>query len=154
MTSIEYFQGKKEVKGPRVLVIGAGRIGVEIAEKLGEKGFEVVATKRTDPIGSAMEPITKLLAMKRIEAMKTVSFLPHTAVKSFNDKSVEVETEGKKVSLAPFQTVILASGMLPVAAPKEEIGKLVPRIETIGDAKQVRDIISAIEAGYQLAVGC
>jgi 2,4-dienoyl-CoA reductase-like NADH-dependent reductase (Old Yellow Enzyme family)/thioredoxin reductase len=154
MTSIEYFQGKKEVKGPRVLVIGAGRIGVEIAEKLGKEGFEVVATKRTDPIGSAMEPITKLLAMRRIEGMKKVSFMPHTAVKSFDEKGVEVETDGKTVSLPPFQTVILASGMLPLATPKEEIGRLVPRIETIGDAKQVRDIISAIEAGYQLAAGC
>ena len=154
MTSIDYFKRKKEVKGPRVLVIGAGRIGVEIAEKLGEKGFEVVATKRTDPIGSAMEPITKLLAMKRIEAMKTVSFMPHTAVKRFTENSVEVERDGEKLSLSPFQTVILASGMLPVPAPNEEISKLVPKMETIGDARQVRDIISAIEAGYQLAVGC
>ena len=153
MTSIEYFQSKKEVKGPRVLVIGAGRIGVEIAERLGEEGFEVVATKRTDPIGSAMEPITKLLAMKRIEEMKKVSFMPHTTVKNFKGDGVEVEKDGEKTTLSPFQTVILASGMWPVAAPNEEITKLVPQIETIGDARQVKDIISAIEAGYQLASG-
>jgi NADPH-dependent 2,4-dienoyl-CoA reductase/sulfur reductase-like enzyme len=153
MTSIEYFKGQKAVRGPRVLVIGAGRIGVEIAERLGKEGFEVVATKRTDPIGSAMEPITKLLAMKRIEEMKKVSFMPHTAVKRFNESDVEVEKDGEKMSLAPFQTVILASGMLSVPAPNEEIAKLVPQIETIGDARQVKDIISAIEAGYQLAAG-
>lgn len=35
MTAIEYFKGEKEVIGPRVLVIGAGRTGIEIAEKLG-----------------------------------------------------------------------------------------------------------------------
>jgi NADPH-dependent 2,4-dienoyl-CoA reductase/sulfur reductase-like enzyme len=35
MTSLEYFEGVKPVKGPRVLVIGAGRTGLEIAEKLG-----------------------------------------------------------------------------------------------------------------------
>jgi cation diffusion facilitator CzcD-associated flavoprotein CzcO len=49
----------KPVKGPRVLVIGAGRTGLEIAEKLGAEGFDVTATKRTDPIGSMMEMITK-----------------------------------------------------------------------------------------------
>ncbi len=154
MTSIEYFRGVKEVRGPRVLVIGAGRIGVEIAERLGQDGFEVVATKRTDPIGSAMEPITKLLAMKRIEGMKKVSFMPHTTVKNFNENGVDIEKDGENISLPPFQTVILASGMLPVAAPDEDIQKAVNRIETIGDARQVRDIISAVEEGYQLAVSC
>ena len=41
LTSLEYFRGDKEVRGPRVLVIGAGRTGVEIAEKLGKAGFQV-----------------------------------------------------------------------------------------------------------------
>ena len=46
MTAVEYFQGEKAMQGPRVLVIGAGRAGLEIAEKLGIEGFEVVATNR------------------------------------------------------------------------------------------------------------
>jgi len=155
MTSIEYFSGSKTVQGPRVLVIGAGRIGVEIVEKLGKEGFEVVATKRTDPIGSAMEPITKSLALKRIEGMKNVSFMPHTAVKRFHEDGVEVEKDGEKISLAPFQTVILASGMvsLPLALGGD-INNTVPRIETIGDAKQVMDILNAVEAGYRFAASC
>ena len=150
MTSLDYFKKVKAVKGPRVLVIGAGRIGVEIAEKLGGEGFEVVATKRTDPIGSAMEPITKALAMKRIEAMKNVSFMPHTAVKQFFKDRVEMEKDGEIVSVPPFQTVILASGMMPVPV----LQGISPRIEIIGDANKVMDILSAVEAGYQLAARC
>ncbi|RPJ22466.1 MAG: FAD-dependent oxidoreductase, partial [Desulfobacteraceae bacterium] len=42
MTALEFLAGKKEVRGPRVLVIGAGRTGLEIAEKLGKDGYEVV----------------------------------------------------------------------------------------------------------------
>jgi len=56
--ALELLEGKKEVRGPRVLVIGAGRVGLEVAEKLGKEGFEVVATKRTDPVGGMMEMIT------------------------------------------------------------------------------------------------
>ncbi len=152
MTSISYFQEEKAVQGPRVLVIGAGRIGVEIAEKLGREGFDVVATKRTDPIGSAMEPITKALAMKRIEGMKNVSFMPHTAVKGFFDDRFEMEKDGESVSVPPFQTVILASGMLPVPLLQEDGVTLSPRVEVIGDANKVMDILNAVEAGYQLAV--
>ncbi|MBW2114972.1 MAG: FAD-dependent oxidoreductase, partial [Deltaproteobacteria bacterium] len=109
MTSIEYFQGEKKVKGPRILVIGAGRAGIEIAEKSGKEGYEVIATKRTDPIGSMMEMITKKLALMRIDQMDKVNLMPHTTLKEFKAESVEVEKDGERLSLEPFQTVILAS---------------------------------------------
>ena len=152
MTSIEYFQGKKEIKGPRVLVIGAGRTGVEIAEKLGKEGYDVVATKRTDPIGSMMEMITKKLALMRIEQMDKVTLMPHTTVKEFKADIVEVEKDGEMLSLKPFQSVILASGMRSAAGPDEEIVNAVTRMEVIGDAREVHDIFSAVHAGYDLAL--
>ena len=152
MTSIEYFQGEKEVKGPRVLVIGAGRAGVEIAEKLGKAGYEVVATKRTDPIGSMMEMITKKLALMRLEQMKRVTIMPHTTVMGFTDDSVQIEQDGKTLFLEPFQTVVLASGMLSAAGPDEEIKSAVSKIEIIGDAREVQDVFTAVHAGYCLAL--
>jgi len=152
MTSIEYFQGEKEVNGPRVLVIGAGRAGVEIAEKLGKEGYEVVATKRTDPIGSMMEMITKKLALMRIGQMEKVALMPHTTVKEFKADSVEMEKDGGRLSLEPFQTVILSSGMLSAQGPDDEILNAAPKMEIIGDAKEVQDIFNAVHAGYDLAL--
>jgi len=152
MTSLEYFKGDKQVKGPRVLVIGAGRTGVEIAEQLGIDGYEIVTTKRTDPIGSMMEMITKKLAMMRIDKLSNVTLMPHTTVKEFKTDGVSVEQDGEQLTLEPFQTVILSSGMLPASGPDESIRKSVANIEVIGDADNVRDIFSAIHAGYELAV--
>ena len=151
LTSVDYFAGQKEIKGPRILVIGAGRTGLEIAEKLGGEGFEVVATKRTDPIGSMMEMITKNLTLKRIGEMENVILMPHTTVRAFLEKSVDIEQDGVRVSLEPFQTVILASGMIPAPEPDEEIRKSASRTEIIGDAREVQDIFSAMRAGYELA---
>ncbi len=151
MATLEYFEGAKPVKGPRVLVIGAGRSGLEIAEKLGKEGYEVVATKRTDPIGSMMEMITKKLTLMRIEQMPNVTLMPHTTVKMFGADGVEVEKDGERVSLEPFQTAIVASGMLSAPEPDTEIQKTVPTIEVIGDAEKVMDIFAAVHAGYELA---
>jgi len=151
LTSLEYFKGEKEVLGPRVLVIGAGRVGLEIAEKLGEEGYEVVATKRTDPIGGMMEMISRKLLLMRLEKMPNVTLMPHTTVKKFSAETVEIEQDGVQKSLKPFQTVILSSGMNPVKGPDQEIKNMVSRIEIIGDAKQVQDIFSAIHSGYDLA---
>ena len=152
MTAIDYFNGERPVEGPRILVIGAGRTGVEIAEKLGKEGYEVVATKRTDPIGSMMEMITKKLALMRLEQMEKVTLMPHTTVKAFKSGHVEVEQDGRKLSLDPFQTVILASGMLPAPGPDPKTLSQVANVETIGDAGRVQDIFSAVRAGYELAL--
>jgi pyruvate/2-oxoglutarate dehydrogenase complex dihydrolipoamide dehydrogenase (E3) component len=151
MTSLEYFKGEKTVEGPRVLVIGAGRTGLEIAEKLGKEGYDVVATKRTDPIGSMMEMITKKLTLMRIDQMPKVTLMPHTTVKAFKADSVEVEKDGEMLSLEPLQTVIFASGMLSAPEPDEDIKKLMENIEVIGDAREIQDIFTAVRAGYELA---
>jgi 2,4-dienoyl-CoA reductase-like NADH-dependent reductase (Old Yellow Enzyme family)/thioredoxin reductase len=151
MTSLEYFKQGEPVAGPRVLVIGAGRTGLEIVENLGKNGLEVVATKRTDPIGSGMDMISKKLTLMRIEKMPNVTLMPHTTVKVFNDDKVAVEQDEKTVILDPFQTVILASGMLPAQGPDRELKSLVSKIEVIGDAREVNDIFSAVQAGYELA---
>jgi 2,4-dienoyl-CoA reductase-like NADH-dependent reductase (Old Yellow Enzyme family)/thioredoxin reductase len=152
LTSIEYLTGEKAINGPRVLVIGAGKTGLEITERLGQEGYDVVATKRTDPLGAAMDMITKTLILKRIGDMKNVALLPRTTVKSFGKTHVDVEQDGISKTLEPFQTVVLASGMLPAGGPPEEIRAAVGKIEVIGDAAKAGDIFSAIRAGYQLAL--
>ncbi len=152
ITSLEYFNGNKQVQGPRVLVIGAGRTGLEIAEKLGKEGFYVTATKRTDPLGSMMEMITRKLTLMRIDQMKNVTLMPHTAVKTLSADEAILQQEGKSIALEAFQTVILCSGMLSKPGPGNDIQQHVSATEIIGDAAQVLDIYSAIHAGYDLAV--
>ena len=120
-------------------------------KNLGGEGHEVVATKRTDPIGSMMEAITRKLALMRIGRMPNVTLMPHTTVKAFYQNSVDVEQDGNAMSFLPFQTVILSSGMVSEAGPSEEIRKAASRIETIGDASEVKDIFTAVQAGYRLA---
>jgi 2,4-dienoyl-CoA reductase-like NADH-dependent reductase (Old Yellow Enzyme family)/thioredoxin reductase len=151
MTSVEYFNKQKEVTGPRVLVIGAGRTGIEIAEILGREGFEVVATKRTDPIGSMMEAISKKLTLMRLDQMPQVTIMPHTTVKAFLPDTVDIEQDNAGMSLRPFQTVILCSGMVSLPGPEQTLGRKVDRMEIIGDADQVQDIYTAMQAGYSLA---
>jgi NADPH-dependent 2,4-dienoyl-CoA reductase/sulfur reductase-like enzyme len=151
LTAVEYFAGGAEIRGSRVLVIGAGRAGLEIAEKLGKRGYEVVATKRTDPIGSMMEMITKKLTLMRIGQLPNVTLMPHTAVSAFTPDAVEMVQDGEKKFLAPFQTVILASGMHSAPAPGEDIRQAAADVAVIGDADAVQDIFSAVRAGYELA---
>jgi len=99
-----------------------------------------------------MEMITRKLALMRIGQMDRVTLMPHTTVKAFRDGGVEIEKDGKKMYLEPFQSIILASGMQSAAGPDEQITKAVSTTEIIGDAMEVRDIFNAVHAGYNLAL--
>ena len=151
MTCIDYFREEKKVKGPRILVIGVGQVGLEVTEKLGKEGYDVVAVEIIDQMGGAMEGITKKLALVRIEQLEKVTLMPQTAVKEFKADCVEVEKDGERLSLDPFQSVILASGMLSAPEPDDEIKKVIANIEIIGDASNVQDTFTAVRAGYELA---
>jgi len=88
----------------------------------------------------------------RIDQMDKVTLMPHTTVKEFKADSVEVEKDGVRLSLEPFQSVILASGMRSTAGPDEKLAQDVSTVEIIGDAREVQDIFSAVHAGYDLAL--
>jgi hypothetical protein len=100
---------------------------------------------------SMMEMINRKLTLMRIEQMSTVTLMPHTTVKAFSANGVEVEQDGENKRLAPFQTVILASGMHTAPGPDEDIKMAGPKLEIIGDANEVQNIFSAVHAGYELA---
>jgi thioredoxin reductase len=152
ITCTQAFSGEEEVKGKRVLIVGAGRNGLELAEKLGKQGCQVVATKRTDNLGSFMEPISKKLCLARIEKMPNVSFLPLTTVLEFTEEGVKIRRDEVDQMLPDFDTLILCAGMLPAEGPPEEVTLHVPEIEIIGDAYEPGDIYSAVKAGYELSL--
>jgi hypothetical protein len=88
----------------------------------------------------------------RIEQMENVTLMPHTTVIEFKEKNVEIEKDGERILLEPFQSIILASGMQPASEPDERIANEVSMMEIIGDAKEVQDIFTAVHAGYNLAL--
>ena len=151
LTSLAYFEGDKPVRGSRVLVIGAGKTGIEIAAKLGANGHEVVATKRSDPVGGNMDMLSKKLLLMKLNQMPKVTLMPHTGVVGFSADGVTVTRDGQESTLPSFDTVILSSGMLSAPGPDPAIVKRVSDIRTIGDAQAVRGIFNAVKEGYELA---
>ena len=152
ITAIDFFEGKSEVKGKRVLIIGAGMVGMEAAELLVSKGYEVVITKRTDTIANDMEMITKKLMFKRLEGKDNIKIMPNTHVLSFEKDRVYCKVDGKSVYLEPFDTVIIASGMKPADELARSLKEKGVRFYVIGDAEKPADIYNAVQRGYNLAV--
>ena len=153
MTSLTFFENPQQVRGKRVLIVGAGMVGMEAAELLVDKGFSVTATKRTDTIANDMEMITKKLMLKRLGGNPLMAIMPETTVLAFEKNGVRIRHRGEEKTLPPFDTVIIASGMEPEQQLAHSLRDAGLAVTLIGDADHPADIYTATQAGYRAALG-
>jgi thioredoxin reductase len=152
MTSLEFFEKSKPVKGKRILIIGAGMVGIEAAEILADQGYDVVITKRTDTIANDMEMITKKLMLKRLEQKENLLISPETTLMEFTSTTVKYQQQGNPGEWSPFDTVIIASGMDPENGLYQQLQAAGKSVAVIGDAETPEDIYAATQQGYLAAV--
>ncbi|MBN2722694.1 MAG: FAD-dependent oxidoreductase [Deltaproteobacteria bacterium] len=146
----DFFENPSLVKGDRVLILGAGMIGVEAAEILG-KNHHVTITKRTDTIANDMEMITKKLLMARLEKNSNITVSLNTSVKEFTDDEVKYEIDGNVLFWRKFDTVINATGMSPLDEIALKLREKGIKITLAGDALQTGDIYTATSGGFNAA---
>jgi len=152
MTSLQFFRGEKKVKGRRILIIGAGMVGMEAAEQLIEKGYQVIITKRTDTIANDMELITKKLMLKRLSENKNIKIMPETTVIKFTEKGTIYQHKGIENIWTPFDTVIIATGMISENSIYDVLKSKNKETYLIGDADKPSDIYTATQNGYNVAL--
>jgi len=140
------------VTGKRILIIGAGMVGIEAAEVLADQGYDVVITKRTDTIANDMEMITKKLMLKRLEQKENLLISPNTTLTEFTTDSVKYVKEGVPGQWSAFDTVIIASGMEPENDLYLQLKAASQSVTLIGDADHPEDIYAATQQGYNAAV--
>jgi 2,4-dienoyl-CoA reductase-like NADH-dependent reductase (Old Yellow Enzyme family)/thioredoxin reductase len=137
--------------GPRVLVIGGGMVGVEVAEFLAVGGREVTVVKRRPEIAPDMEPITRALLLKRLQALP-VTIRTGVTVERISSEGIFLDKGGEKVRLAPVDSVVVAAGMRAVDSLSQPLRDRGIEVHVIGDAQRPRRLFEAVQEGY--AAGC
>jgi len=134
----------------RVLVIGGGLIGMEVADYLSERGTEVTLVEMLK-----RSPVLKItshgyMLHKRLRD-KNCQLLFATTVTSIGDGNVEVETAGEKATIEPIDQVVVAVGLKARDTLKDVLESMKIPHAVIGDAKSARRIIEATEEGARAA---
>ena len=118
-------------EGAKVLIVGAGLIGLKAAEALEHYGADMTVVDLADRIlPSILDNEASAIMQKHIES-KGVKFILGTSVKEFSENSA-VLTNGDTV---PFDMVILAVGVRPNTELVSEAGGKVNR-GIVTDQKQ------------------
>ncbi len=151
LTSFEFFENTEKVTGNRILVLGAGMVGLEVAEMLLARGKTVVACRRSATIGADMDPISRKMMLKRIGDHPNLILMSGTTLRAFTDDGVEANHDGEEIMLEPFDTVILCSGMEPEISLVDDLQDFSGDVIVIGDAEDPSNIDHAF--GQGVAVG-
>jgi NADPH-dependent 2,4-dienoyl-CoA reductase/sulfur reductase-like enzyme len=149
VTALEVLGGYKEVR-ERVVVVGGGRIGCEVAEFLAERYKDVMILEMLEEIGSdiglSLRPaIVERLRAAGIQIETSIKIVEITekGVRGFRNGSSEFFSAG---------TIVIAVGMKSERQLAEILEGIVPEIHIIGDCVEPRKIREAITDGYSVGL--
>ncbi len=144
----EFLEDDHLPKGEKVLVIGGGLIGLEVASKLVDAGNRVIIVEMLEEIARGMEMIEKAMTVKKLKAKNTEIYVNHK-VTAIDGKRVTIEADGGNKTLDGVDKIVVATGMKSFV-PFEYNGKA--PLYTIGDADKVGKAQEAIRQAYELAL--
>lgn len=133
----------------KVLIIGGGLIGVDIATALIARSNKVIIVKRTTDFGEDMEAIAKTLSLKMMKEKGSV-FSDQTHIKRVEGRTVYAERNGKNIRFGDIDVIVVSTSMKSYNPLEKELEGKMP-VYVIGDAREVGNAQDAIRDGYETA---
>jgi 2,4-dienoyl-CoA reductase (NADPH2) len=130
----------------KILIIGGGLIGVDIATALIPRGNHIIIVKRTTDFGEDMEMISKSISLKLMNE-RGVVFSDHTYIKKIEGNKVFAERNGEQLEFEDIDLIVVSTGMKSFNPLEEEFRDKLP-VYVIGDAKKIGNAQDAIKDAY------
>ncbi len=137
--------------GRRVLVVGGGGIGAEVADCLSENGKEVTLVEMREGIALDLVAHLQYFLNKRLRE-KGVQILISTKAIRFERDGLWVEDSQGKRKLSGFDSTIIALGSLPNDGLVESLKGKVPALYVVGDASKPREVMEALVDAEEVAL--
>ena len=147
----DLLDGKAAV-GKKVLVVGGGMVGCEVADFLGELGHEVTVIELRDQLGPDVIPEHRKFLMKDFDTYKVQGVTGAKVAQFFTDGVSYTLADGTEGRLEGFDNVVLAMGYRNNDTISEEIKKIVAETYVIGDAVKARKALDATAEGLNAAL--
>lgn len=147
----DLLDGKAAV-GKKVLVVGGGMVGCEVADFLGELGHEVSVIELRDQLGPDVIPEHRKFLMKDFDTYKVQGVTGAKVAQFFTDGVSYTLADGTEGRLEGFDNVVLAMGYRNNDTISEEIKKIVAETYVIGDAVKARKALDATAEGLNVAL--
>lgn len=141
-----------EQLGHKVVIVGGGLVGCELAYDEAKQGKEVVIVEALEKILSAgmPAPLPNAQMLGDLFAYHNVTILAGHKLVKVTDTGVVLENAEGTVEVTA-DSVVNAMGFKPGKSLKEELEGIGAAVYEIGDAKAAKTIMAAIWDGYDVA---
>ncbi|MGN0485525.1 MAG: FAD-dependent oxidoreductase [Lachnospiraceae bacterium] len=146
--AIDWLSEQKTI-GDKIVIIGGGSVGIEVALTNAMAGKEVTVVEMMDDIMKGEYIDTKMIYLNMLKQYH-VTVLTGTGVKSIQDHSVTVEKDGI-ISEIPATDVLTSVGLCPDLTLRDELDKIPGLlVYYAGDCERPKLIFDAIHAGFMV----
>ena len=132
--------------GKRVVVVGGGLVGVELAEYLAERGRNVTVLEAGDKLGLEMAHPRRARALHEART-HGVEFITDTELVSITESGVSYRV-GEETHTVRADAVIIASGVHADESIAQQLTDDGFDVRVVGDAGSVGYIEGAVRTGY------
>jgi 2,4-dienoyl-CoA reductase-like NADH-dependent reductase (Old Yellow Enzyme family)/thioredoxin reductase len=140
---------EKVKPGSKVAIIGGGLVGCEVASFLLEKGGCTITIFEMLPdVAQDMMIINKIAMMKHFAQQENLTILTSATVTSLENGDVTYSKDGKESPQDSFDTVVIAVGYKSRDGLEQALRKYFNQVEIIGDCKEPRKALEAVEEGF------
>lgn len=143
---------KVELKEEKVVVIGGGMTGCEVAEFLATRGNKVSLVDMLPKFGSDVYPANMVTIMKNLNA-HNVSMLTSHKLNKISDKSVSlIKLENNSPVEIEADKVVLSLGITPNKSLESIMRDNFNNVKVIGDASKPGRIAEAVREGFEKVI--
>jgi NADPH-dependent 2,4-dienoyl-CoA reductase/sulfur reductase-like enzyme len=147
LTAAEVLTGSRDV-GHRVLILGGGLVGIELAEHLALAGHEVVVVELLDEVARDMEAITRKMTLRRLQELPVTIHTKMRLARMAGDEAFVSEgKKGPSKSIGRFDSVVVAIGHKVHEPLSQKLAAASLPFTVIGDAREPRQIFDATQDG-------
>jgi len=132
--------------GKRVVVVGGGLVGVELAEYLAERGRTVTVLEEGDKLGVEMAHPRRARALFEARS-HGVSFITGAQLTGITESGVSYQA-GEETHTVRSDAVVIASGVHADESIAEQLRSDGFDVHVVGDAASVGYIEGAVRTGY------
>jgi len=137
--------------GRKILVVGGGGIGAEVADYLSENGKEVTLIEMREGIALDLVGHLQHFLNVRLRA-KGVHILTSTKAIRFEKEGLWVEDPQGTKRLGGFDSIVISLGSIPNDELVESLKGKVSEVYVVGDASKPREVMEAVFEGEEVAL--